>query len=80
MTSVYDFSARAIDGAEVSLDRFRGQALLIVNTASKCGFTGQYEGLETLHRDFADAPFEVLGFPCNQFGNQEPGRAAEIAA
>lgn len=79
MTSVYDFSARAIDGAEVSLDRFRGQALLIVNTASKCGFTGQYEGLEKLHRDFADAPFEVLGFPCNQFGGQEPGDADEIA-
>ena len=79
MTSVYDFSARAIDGVEVSLDRFRGQALLIVNTASKCGFTGQYEGLEKLHRDFADAPFEVLGFPCNQFGAQEPGNAEEIA-
>ena len=80
MTSVYDFSARAIDGTEVSLDRFRGQALLIVNTASKCGFTGQYNGLEKLHRTFADRPFEVLGFPCNQFGEQEPGRAAEIAA
>jgi len=80
MTSVYDFSARAIDGADVSLDRWRGQALLIVNTASKCGFTGQYAGLERLHRTFADQPFEVLGFPCNQFGQQEPGRAAEIAA
>ena len=80
MTSVYDFSARAIDGADVSLDRFRGQALLIVNTASKCGFTGQYDGLEKLHRTFADRPFEVLGFPCNQFGGQEPGRASEIAA
>jgi glutathione peroxidase len=80
MTSVYDFSARALDGAEVSLDRWRGQALLIVNTASKCGFTPQYEGLEALHRVFADQPFEVLGFPCNQFGAQEPGRASEIAA
>lgn len=80
MTSVYDFSARAIDGTDVSLDRYRGQALLIVNMASKCGFTGQYDGLEKLHRDFVDAPFEVLGFPCNQFGQQEPGRAAEIAA
>ena len=80
MTSVYDFSARAIDGTDVSLDRFRGQALLIVNTASKCGFTGQYDGLEKLHRAFADQPFEVLGFPCNQFGEQEPGKAAEIAA
>src|SRR5690606_18448390 len=80
MASVYDFSARAIDGADVSLDRFRGQALLIVNTASKCGFTGQYAGLEKLHRDLIDAPFEVLGFPCNQFGQQEPGRATEIVA
>jgi len=78
--SVYDFTATAIDGTEVPLDRFRGQALLIVNTASKCGFTGQYAGLEALHRQYADQPFEVLGFPCNQFGAQEPGRAAEIAA
>lgn len=80
MTTVFDFSARAIDGAEQALEQYRGQALLIVNTASKCGFTGQYEGLETLHRHFADQPFEVLGFPCNQFGQQEPGRAAEIAS
>ncbi len=80
MTSVYDFTARALDGAEVSLERFRGQALLIVNTASKCGYTGQYAALEALHREYADKPFEVLGFPCNQFGNQEPGLAAEIAA
>ena len=79
MASVYDFSATGIDGEPVSLDRFRGQALLIVNTASKCGFTGQYEGLEALHRQFADQPFEVLGFPCNQFGAQEPGPADEIA-
>ena len=78
--SVYDFTATAIDGTEVPLDRFRGQALMIVNTASKCGFTGQYAGLEALHRQYADQPFEVLGFPCNQFGAQEPGRAAEIAA
>ena len=80
MTSVYDFSARGIDGVEVPLERFRGQALLIVNTASKCGFTGQYAGLETLHETFAGKPFEVLGFPCNQFGAQEPGLAAEIAS
>ena len=80
MTSVYDFSATGIDGADIPLERFRGQALLIVNTASKCGFTGQYEGLEALHRQLADRPFEVLGFPCNQFGNQEAGKAAEIAA
>jgi len=80
MTSVFDFSATGIDGADIPLERFRGQALLIVNTASKCGFTGQYEGLEALHRQLADRPFEVLGFPCNQFGNQEAGKAAEIAA
>lgn len=80
MTSVFDFSATGIDGADIPLERFRGQALLIVNTASKCGFTGQYEGLEALHRQLADRPFEVLGFPCNQFGNQESGKAAEIAA
>ena len=79
MTSVYDFSAEGIDGEPVSFDRFRGRALLIVNTASKCGFTGQYAGLEALHRRFADQPFEVLGFPCNQFGAQEPGLADEIA-
>ncbi|WGM47986.1 Hydroperoxy fatty acid reductase gpx1 [Brevundimonas sp. NIBR10] len=78
MTTVYDFTARAIDGADISLDRFRGQALLIVNTASRCGFTGQYSGLEDLHSRFADQPFEVLGFPCNQFGAQEPGSADEI--
>ena len=78
--TVYDFTATGIDGTEVPLDRFRGQALLIVNTASKCGFTGQYAGLEALHRQYADQPFEVLGFPCNQFGAQEPGRAAEIAS
>ena len=80
MTTVYDFNATAIDGAEQALEQYRGQALLIVNTASKCGFTGQYAGLEQLHRQYADKPFEVLGFPCNQFGEQEPGRAAEIAS
>jgi glutathione peroxidase len=80
MTSVYDFTATGIDGTDVPLDRFRGQALLIVNTASRCGYTGQYAGLEALHEKYADRPFQVLGFPCNQFGAQEPGRAAEIAA
>ena len=80
MTSVYDFSATAIDGAETALEQYRGQALLIVNTASKCGFTGQYAGLEALHRQYTDKPFQVLGFPCNQFGSQEPGKAAEIAS
>ena len=78
MTSVYDFSATAIDGAETALEQYRGQALLIVNTASKCGFTGQYAGLEALHRQFADRPFQVLGFPCNQFGRQDPGSNESI--
>ena len=80
MATVYDFTATAIDGGERPLDEFRGQALLIVNTASRCGFTGQYAGLEALQKRFADQPFKVLGFPCNQFGQQEPGRAAEIAS
>ncbi|WP_291840837.1 glutathione peroxidase [Brevundimonas sp.] len=80
MTSVYDFTATGIDGTEVPLSRFEGKALLIVNVASRCGFTPQYEGLETLHRELADQPFEVLGFPCNQFGAQEPGKADEIAS
>lgn len=80
MTTVFDFSATGIDGTEVPLEQFRGQALLIVNTASRCGFTGQYAGLEALHEKYSDKPFQVLGFPCNQFGLQEPGRAAEIAS
>ena len=79
MTSVYDFTATGIDGTEVPLSLFAGRALLIVNVASRCGFTPQYEGLEALHRELADRSFEVLGFPCNQFGAQEPGRADEIA-
>ena len=80
MTSVYDFTATGIDGTEVPLSRFAGKALLIVNVASRCGFTPQYEGLEALSRDLADQPFAVLGFPCNQFGAQERGRADEIAS
>ncbi|GAM99707.1 glutathione peroxidase family protein [alpha proteobacterium U9-1i] len=78
MTSVYDFTARDIDGRERSLSEFRGKVLLIVNTASQCGFTYQYEGLEALHRKYADKGVEVLGFPCNQFKHQEPGDAEEI--
>ena len=80
MTSVYDFTATGIDGTEVPLSRFAGKALLIVNVASRCGYTPQYEGLEALSRELADQPFAVLGFPCNQFGAQEPGRADEIAS
>ena len=78
MSSVYDFTARDIDGKERSLSEYRGKVLLIVNTASQCGFTYQYKGLETLHRKYADKGVEVLGFPCNQFGQQEPGDANEI--
>ncbi len=76
---ITDFTVKAADGSPVSLEAYRGQVLLIVNTASKCGFTPQYEGLEALHCDYAARWFEVLGFPCNQFGAQEPGDAAEIA-
>jgi len=78
MTTVYDFTAKAIDGSDVSLDAYRGQVLLIVNTASKCGFTPQYEGLEMLHEQLSDRGLTILGFPCNQFGAQEPGSEAEI--
>lgn len=79
MASVYDFSARTITGEEVSLADYRGQVLLVVNTASKCGFTPQFTGLEKLYEQYADRGFAVLGFPCNQFLNQEPGDEAEIA-
>ncbi len=79
MSSLYDFTARAADGAPVSLSDYRGKVLLIVNTASKCGFTPQYEGLEALYRTYKDQGLEVLAFPCNQFGAQEPGDAHEIA-
>jgi glutathione peroxidase len=78
MTTVYDFTARDIDGEERSLADFRGKLLLIVNVASQCGFTPQYKGLEALHRKYADKGVEVLAFPCNQFGKQEPGDANEI--
>ena len=79
MTAITDFTVKTADGSAASLAPYRGKVLLIVNTASKCGFTPQYEGLEALHRDYADRGFEVLAFPCNQFGGQEPGDAAEIA-
>ena len=78
--SVYDFSAPLLDGNTVNLDEFRGRVLLIVNTASQCGFTPQYAGLESLYRDYKDRGLEVLGFPCNQFGEQEPGSAEQIGA
>ncbi len=79
MTTVYDFSAVSLDGRDVALKQFDGQALLIVNTASACGFTPQYEALEHLYRTYAPRGFSVLGFPCNQFGGQEPGDARAIA-
>ena len=79
MTAITDMTVTAADGTPTSLDQWRGKVLLIVNTASKCGFTPQYEGLEALHRDLSSRGFEVLAFPCNQFGAQEPGDAAEIA-
>jgi glutathione peroxidase len=79
MAGVYDFTAQSLAGEDVPLARFEGQVLLIVNTASACGFTPQYKGLEQLHRDFVARGFAVLGFPCNQFGGQEPGDAKQIA-
>ena len=79
MPGVYDFSATSLDGEDIALKRYEGQVLLIVNTASKCGFTPQYEGLEALYRELSPRGFAVLGFPCNQFGAQEPGDAKQIA-
>jgi glutathione peroxidase len=76
--SVYDFKARAINGNDISLDTYRGKVLLIVNVASKCGFTPQYKGLESLYEKYKDQGLVVLGFPCNQFGGQEPGDEKEI--
>jgi len=76
--TVYDFRTKTIDGADVSLADYRGKVLLIVNVASRCGFTPQYKGLEELYREYKSRGFEVLGFPCNQFGSQEPGSEADI--
>lgn len=80
MRSVYDFNANTLSGTADSLADYRGKVLLIVNTASKCGFTPQYKGLEALHEQYKDQGLVVLGFPCNQFGAQEPGSADEIGA
>ncbi len=76
--SIYDFKATLLNGEEVDLDAYRGKVLLIVNTASECGFTPQYAGLETLYQNLKSKGFVVLGFPCNQFGAQEPGDATAI--
>jgi glutathione peroxidase len=78
MAGIYDFTAKSLAGEDIPLKRFEGQVLLIVNTASGCGFTPQYRGLEALHQELAPRGLAVLGFPCNQFGNQEPGDAKQI--
>lgn len=80
MANIYDFKPNSLAGAPVDLGQYRGRVLLIVNTASNCGFTPQYQGLEQVYQQFRDKGVEVLGFPCNQFGAQEPGSAAEIGA
>ena len=79
VSSLHDFSARLIDGTDLDLSAYQGQVVLVVNTASQCGFTPQYKGLQQLHDTYADRGFTVLGFPCDQFGHQEPGDDAEIA-
>jgi glutathione peroxidase len=78
--TIYDFEAQRLDGSAAHFTDYKGKVLLIVNTASKCGFTPQYEGLEALQRKYQDEGLAVLGFPCNQFGAQEPGNAEEIAS
>ena len=78
MASLYDFSAKSIDGRDVPMAGYKGRVLLVVNTASKCGFTPQYAGLETLFRTYGPQGLTVLGFPCDQFAHQEPGDEAEI--
>jgi len=77
--NIYKFSAKSLRGNEISMDSYRGKVILVVNTASKCGLTPQYEGLEKLYEKYKDIGLVILGFPCNQFGNQEPGSENEIA-
>ena len=80
MSTVYDFEALSIDGQNVALSQYRGQVLLIVNTASACGFTPQFTGLEKLHQQYGPQGLAVIGFPCNQFASQDPGDDAQIAS
>ncbi|MTV38297.1 glutathione peroxidase [Duganella radicis] len=80
MSTIFDLSADSLSGQPVNLSQYKGKVLLIVNTASKCGFTPQYQGLEQVYQQFKERGVEVLGFPCNQFGAQEPGNADEIGA
>ena len=77
---IYSFKTRTLSGGELDFSQFKGKVLLIVNTASRCGFTPQYQGLEKLYRDYREKGLMVVGFPCNQFGGQEPGDAGEISA
>ena len=77
--NIFDFSCKDINGKEIDFSNYKGKVVLIVNTASKCGFTPQYKGLEDLYQRYVDKDFEVLGFPCNQFGGQEPGLDEEIS-
>ena len=79
MSSLYDFEATAIDGTRVPLSQYRGQVVLVVNTASACGFTPQFGGLQKLHEQYKDKGVAIVGFPCNQFGAQDPGSNGEIA-
>ncbi|NGM88431.1 glutathione peroxidase [Parapusillimonas sp. SGNA-6] len=80
MSSIHAFSARSLDGQDIDLGRYANQVLLVVNVASECGFTPQYQGLQALYEQYRDRGFTVLGFPCNQFGQQEPGGPEQIAA
>lgn len=77
--SIYQFNVKNIQGQNISLEDYKGKVLVIVNTASKCGFTPQYQGLEKLYKDYKDKGLEILGFPCNQFGKQEQGNESEIS-
>lgn len=80
MKTIYDFTAKGNKGEDIDFSQFKGKVLLIVNTASKCGFTPQYKGLEELHKKYKDLGLVIIGFPCDQFGHQEPGNDKEIAS